>query len=106
MLDKNKEYMGYCPEEQELKPGYIIEGEFNHVVSGVEVQTPSYHLVCKKCGAWLSSTEVERENDISIYNAYKKKIGLLTTYEIKEIRAKRGMSQSGNCVIGYPFIFE
>ena len=38
MLDKNKEYMGYCPEEQELMPGYIIEGEFNHVVSGVEVQ--------------------------------------------------------------------
>ena len=93
MLDKNKEYMGYCPEEQELMPGYIIEGEFNHVVSGVKVQAPSYHLVCKKCGAWLSSAEVERENDISIYNAYKKKIGLLTTYEIKEIRAKRGMSQ-------------
>lgn len=93
MLDKNKKYMGYCPEEQEVVPGYIVDGETEHIVAGVKVTAPSFHLVCKKCGAWLSSNEVERENDISIYDAYKKKVGLLTTYEIKEIRTKRGMSQ-------------
>ena len=93
MLDKNKKYMGYCPEEQEVVAGYIVDGETEHIVAGVKVTAPSFHLVCKKCGAWLSSNEVERENDISIYDAYKKKVGLLTTYEIKEIRAKRGMSQ-------------
>ena len=93
MLDKNKEYMGYCPEEQELMLGYIIDGETEHIVSGVKVIAPSFHLVCKKCGAWLSSNEIERENDICIYDAYKKKAGLLTASEIKEIRVKRGMSQ-------------
>ena len=93
MLDKNKEYMGYCPEDQELMPGYIVDGETEHIVAGVKVNAPSFHLVCKKCGARLSSNDVERENDISIYDAYKKKAGLLTTYEIKEIRIKRGMSQ-------------
>ena len=93
MLNRNKEYIGYCPEEQDYMPGYIIDGDFKHVVGGVEVEAPSYHLVCKKCGTWLSSLEVERENCIIIYNAYKKKVGLLTTYEIKEIRAKRKMSQ-------------
>ena len=63
MLDKNKEYMGYCPEEQEVVPGYIVDGETEHIVAGVKVTAPSFHLVCKK------------------------------TYEIKEIRTKRGMSQ-------------
>ena len=93
MLDKSKEYMGYCPEDQELMPGYIVDGETEYIVAGIKVNAPSFHLVCKKCGAWLSSNKIERENDIIIYDAYKKKVGLLTTYEIKEIRAKRGMSQ-------------
>ena len=93
MLDKTKEYLGYCPNEQDLVPGYIVDGEIEHIVAGIKVIAPSFHLVCKKCGAWLSSNEIERENDIFIYDAYKKKVGLLTTSEIKEIRAKRGMSQ-------------
>ena len=93
MLDKTKEYLGYCPNEQDLVPGYIVDGEIEHIVAGIKVIAPSFHLACKKCGAWLSSNEIERENDIFIYDAYKKKVGLLTTSEIKEIRAKRGMSQ-------------
>lgn len=93
MLDKTKEYLGYCPNEQDLVPGYIVDGEIEHTVAGIKVIAPSFHLVCKKCGAWLSSNEIERENDIYIYDAYKKKVGLLTASEIKEIRAKRGMSQ-------------
>lgn len=93
MLDKTKEYLGYCPNEEDLVPGYIVDGEIEHTVAGIKVIAPSFHLVCKKCGAWLSSNEIERENDIYIYDAYKKKVGLLTASEIKEIRAKRGMSQ-------------
>ena len=93
MLDKKKEYIGYCPEEQEFVPGYLADGKNEHLVSGIKVKAQSYRLVCKKCGSILTSPLVEKENDICIYNAYKKKMGLLTTYEIKAIREKRGWSQ-------------
>ena len=61
MLDKTKEYLGYCPNEQDLVPGYIVDGEIEHIVAGIKVIAPSFHLACKKCGAWLSSNEIEKE---------------------------------------------
>ena len=93
MLDKEKEYIGYCPEEGDFLPGNIAEESKDHIVCGVQVKATTYHLVCKKCGAYLSSDIIEKENDINVYNAYKKKVGLLTTDEIKQIRTKRGWSQ-------------
>ena len=46
MLDKTKEYLGYCPNEQDLMPGNIVDGEIEHIVSGVKVIAPlGFHLM-------------------------------------------------------------
>ena len=64
-----------------------------HKVKGVEITTDEYIGICNKCGNHLWIKPVEDHNCKIIYDEYKKKVGLLTTDEIKEIRKKRGMSQ-------------
>lgn len=93
MLDKNKKYIGYCPNEGDFTPGKLVEGLLEHHVCGKEVTATTYDLVCENCGALLSSHEVERENEIIVYDSYKKIVGLLTSIEIKNIRKKRKWSQ-------------
>ena len=93
MLDKNKEYIGYCPEEQDFVKGRLVDGLSKHNVLGKEFNVTTYDLVCENCGSLLSSHEIEHENEIIVYDAYKKLVGLLTSSEIKAIRSKRGWSQ-------------
>ena len=64
-----------------------------HNVKGVEVISDEYVAICNKCGNQIWVAPIEQYNCKIIYDEYKKKVGLLTTEEIKEIRQKRGMSQ-------------
>ena len=64
-----------------------------HNVKGIEIISDEYVAVCNHCGNHLWVDAVEAYNDIIIFDEYKKKVGLLTTEEIKAIRKKRGMSQ-------------
>ena len=48
---------------------------------------------CKKCGEEVFPSEVTKENDLIIFDEYRKLKGLLTSKEIKAIRQKRNMSQ-------------
>ncbi len=93
MLDKNKKYVGYCPEEQDFVQGTLVDGLLKHNVLGKEVTAKTYDLVCENCGNLLSSHDIEHENEIIVYDAYKKIVGLLTSFEIKAIRSKRKWSQ-------------
>lgn len=52
-----------------------------------------YECYCSKCGEKIFVYEYERLNDNIVYDAYKKRVGLLTSSEIKEIRRKRGLTQ-------------
>ena len=49
---------------------------------------------CSKCHERVFPYEISRENDLIIYDKYKELKGLLTSKQIKEIREKRGMSQT------------
>lgn len=62
-------------------------------VRGVTFEAVEHIAYCKKCGEELWVNEVERTNDINIYDKYKELVGLLTSKQIKEIRQKRNMSQ-------------
>lgn len=48
---------------------------------------------CEKCGSVLDVQKITRENDMVIYDAYKEKVGLLTSKQIKNIRNKYNVSQ-------------
>ena len=62
-------------------------------VRGVTFEAIEHIAYCKKCGEELWVNEVERINDINVYDKYKELVGLLTSKQIKEIRHKRNMSQ-------------
>lgn len=62
-------------------------------VRDVQVEATIKEARCKECGELLYVRDIEIENDIAIYDAYKKKVGLLTSKEIIAIRRRRGMTQ-------------
>ena len=89
-----KEFKGFCPNCDVFQESVLKTREIETIVRGVRVKATINELYCKECGEMLTSDAVEKLNDIIIYDAYKAKIGLLTSSQIKEIRAKRDMSQA------------
>ena len=51
--------------------------------------------VCKHCGNEVNPVSYTHENILSMHDAHKKKLGFLTSKEIKEIRKKLGLTQEG-----------
>jgi len=62
-------------------------------VRNVEVEVIVTVLKCQKCGEEIYDYKTEKANDLLINDAYKEKVGLLTSSEIKQIRKKMGLNQ-------------
>lgn len=62
-------------------------------VRGVEIVFDEYYKVDSNTGEEIFDRELEIMNDANVYDIYKKKKGLLTNAEIKEIRNKYNMNQ-------------
>ena len=91
---KNLPKKGYCDECGDMVDFHVEHFQTRiHKVKGVEVMCDEYIGICNKCGSHLWINPVEEYNLKKVYDLYKKKVGLLTTQEIKDIRKKRGMSQ-------------
>ena len=91
---KNLPKQGPCGECDDMVDYHIVHFKDRiHNVKGVEVIADEIVGACDKCGSELWITPLEEYNLKVIYDVYKKKVGLLTTQEIKDIRKKRGMSQ-------------
>ena len=80
-----------CDDEVTYK--VIKRKEIHTVGDNVPVEVELNYGVCDRCGHILNPAEFNISNDIIIYDAYRKKVGLLTSEDIKRIRLKRGMSQ-------------
>lgn len=63
-------------------------------VKGVIVEVDVEQAYCKECGREIFVFPLEKKNQIKIYDAYKKKMGLLTSEDIIAIRKRHGISQS------------
>ena len=93
-MNKNKfPKKGYCDPCKDYVPYEIKEEKRSVTVKGITFEATEYIPYCKNCGEELWINEVERINDISIYDKYREIVGLLTSKQIKEIRQKRNMSQ-------------
>lgn len=90
---EDEEIIGYCPEEQDFLPGKLSIITFTQTVNRVRVSAPHKQLRCLSCGNLLTNEDIQKENFRVFFDAYKKKVGLLTSEEIKHIRAKRKWSQ-------------
>jgi len=86
-----KVYCGYCDQNVD----YVITSqEIKTKVLGVEVEVKVKEARCKICGEVVNVKQITKSNEIAVYDEYKKKVGLLTSGEIKEIRGKYNLSQT------------
>ena len=93
-MNKNKfPKKGYCDPCNDYVSYEIKEEKRSVTVKGITFEAVELIPYCKNCGEELWINEVERINDISIYDKYREIVGLLTSKQIKEIRQKRNMSQ-------------
>lgn len=83
----------YCP-QCDIDVDYDIEEiKITSTVRGVTFEHPYLRSICKKCCESVSPHELSKKNDILFYDAYKRKVGLLTSEEIIAIRKKYHLSQ-------------
>lgn len=62
-------------------------------VKGIDIEFDEYYKINPENGEEVFDRNIEIDNDIRLYDIYKKRVNLLTTNEIKLIRKKYGMSQ-------------
>lgn len=73
---------------------YIIKIENVKVkVKDLEINYDEKSAYDEKSGEEVFVREIEIENDIKLFDIYKKEKGLMTSYEIKELREKYGLTQ-------------
>lgn len=71
----------------------VIEETRKGKIRGIEITYVYYKAVCKKCGERVFPVSLGKKNQISMFDAYKKKCGLLTSDEIIRIRKERKLTQ-------------
>ncbi len=88
----SKSLKGFCPE-----CGDYVDFTSKEIVrtfdsKGISVDVLQKECFCCVCGAPVFNEEIDRENELAIFDAYKEKVGLLTSKQIKDIRGKFGLS--------------
>lgn len=62
-------------------------------VKGIEIEFDEYYVIDENTGEEIFDRNIEIDNDIRLFDIYKKQMNLLTTTEIKNIRKKYDMNQ-------------
>ncbi len=83
----------FCINCDEEKSYHVKESIEEFAVKGTIVKAKVYECFCDTCHHKLFVYEYEKKNQIAIYDAYKEKMGLMTSAEIIELRKKYGLSQ-------------
>ena len=85
-----------CMEEHDVKTVIVNE---TSAFKDTKVEYGACYLYCDKADEYYMDEHQIRNNDISLKNAYRKKKGLLTSYEIISLREKYGITQSDLCTL-------
>ncbi|EIV99918.1 type II toxin-antitoxin system MqsA family antitoxin [Thermoanaerobacter siderophilus] len=85
-----KKFCPVCGKEQETE---VIEKEEVSNIRGDEIKALARIRICSICGEELFDEELEEENIQRVYDIYRKKHGILSPDEIKNIRESYGLSQ-------------
>ena len=88
-----------CPCCMEKHNIQIIEIKENNMFKGIPIEYNAEYFYCDKTDEMYAEEPQISLNDISMKNAYRKKMGLLTSHQIATIRAKYGISQSDLCLL-------
>ncbi|OGO81002.1 MAG: hypothetical protein A2Y21_04680, partial [Clostridiales bacterium GWC2_40_7] len=90
VLGQEKKLCSSCMEEHEVQYVEIME---ENIFRGVLVQYPARYEYCPNTEELTTYDETLDTNDISFKNAYRAKMGLLTSEDIIDIRNQYGASQ-------------
>lgn len=85
----NLRYCFNCREDVEYRLFSRVE---TRIVKGERIRVRIDYALCKKCGEPVDVPKIASENEIRVFDAYKKKVGLLTSLQIKDIRRRYGLS--------------
>ena len=85
-----------CMEEHEVKT-VLVEEETTF--KNTQVKYPASYLYCDVAEEFYAEESQMQENDFRMKDAYRKKEGLLTSGEIKEIRAMYEINQRDLCIL-------
>lgn len=79
-----------CMEEHEVD---TVEMADNEIYKGEEISFIATYEYCSNADEYLETEEMIKANSLAMKDSYRKKIGLLTSGEIINIREKYGVSQ-------------
>ncbi len=85
-----------CMEKHDV---LIVSIREKNVFKGQEIEYDAIYEYCDQADEYMSSENMISINDISLKNAYRKQVGLLTSIEIESIREKYGISQSDLAIL-------
>ena len=85
-----------CMEEHEVKIITVLE---KNVFKGVPVEYYAEYHYCSQTDETYADEQQISTNDIARKNAYREKMGLLSSHQISAIRARYGISQSDLCLL-------
>jgi putative zinc finger/helix-turn-helix YgiT family protein len=89
-MQMKKAFCPHCDDDQEVS---VQKTKGVYQVRDDNIASYEYIAVCSKCGSKLWVGELEAGNQARLYDAYRRKNGLLSATEIKMIREKFGLSQ-------------
>ena len=85
-----------CMEEHEMQIITVVQ---HNEFKGVSVDYDAEYCYCDRADETYADEPQISANDIAMKNAYRKKMGLLTSHQIAAIRARYGISQSDLCLL-------
>lgn len=77
----------------------IVREKAHNTFKGQKIEYYATYEYCENTDEYIASEEMISANDISMKNAYREKLGLLTSDEIRGIRQKYEISQSDLAVL-------
>ena len=83
-------------EEHEVQTVEVIE---NNVFKGMPIEFKAEYTYCDRADETYADEQQLSSNDIAMKNAYREKMGLLTSHQIAKIRARYGIIQSDLCLL-------
>ncbi len=96
LISSEKQLCPCCMEEHEVKTVLIKE---QATFKKVKVTYDAVYYYCDMAEELYMDEQQIKENDVRLKDAYRKAEGLLTSVEIRNIRAKYGISQSDLCLL-------
>ena len=85
-----------CMEKHDVKTIHVKETNF---FKGQHVEYDAQYSYCELTDESYADEEQLTSNDIAMKNAYREKMGLLTSDQISEIRSKYKISQTDLCIL-------